>query len=165
MVYVTWLIISFVRSERQPDGISELNFWHLDLASVSTDTLLIIVNISVGELTGKLGFLRPHGLLWSTLAHYIPWWALHTVANSDPVVKCSRRVHSVALYDSAKPHFPIRSCHCLCEHENFCKTRCLRWDIKMDGVRICKMWYCCLKILLSKGEHCNNDLAYFHCCL
>ena len=31
------------------------------------------------------------------------------------------------------------------------------------------MWYCCLKILLSKGEHCNNDLAYFtavySCCI
>jgi len=42
---------------------------------------------------------------------------------------------------------------------------CLRWDIKMDGVTICNMWYCCLNVLLSKGEYCNNDLVYFHCCL
>jgi hypothetical protein len=71
-------------------------------------------------------------LLWSTLAQYIPWWALqypdfieralYAVANSDRKVKCRGRLHSLALYNSAKPHFQIRSCHCLCELEKFCKT-------------------------------------------
>ena len=72
------------------------------------------------------------GLLWSTLAHYIPWWALqyldfienalYAVANSDPKVRCNGRVHSVALYDSAKPYFQIRSCHYQNELEKCCKT-------------------------------------------
>ena len=31
--------------------------------------------------------------------------------------------YSLALHNSAKPHFHIRSCHCLCELEKFCKTR------------------------------------------
>jgi hypothetical protein len=115
------------------------------------------------------------GLLWSTLAHYIPWralqypdfieHALYAVANSDPQVRHSGTVHSVALYDSAKPHFQTSSCHCLCEPISSVRHVCLRWDIKMDGVTICIMWCCCLKVLFSKSEHCNNDLVYCHCCL
>ena len=64
------------------------------------------------------------GLLWSTL-HYPDFIerALYTVANSDPKVECSGSVPSLALYNSAKPHFQIRNCHCLCELEKFCKTR------------------------------------------
>jgi hypothetical protein len=45
------------------------------------------------------------------------------VANSDSEVRCSRGVHGVALYGSAKPHFQIRCCQCLYELEKFSKTR------------------------------------------
>jgi len=61
LICVTLLKISFVCDERQPDRTSELNFGHSYLASVPADTWLISVDISVGELIGKLGFLQPHG--------------------------------------------------------------------------------------------------------
>ena len=53
--------ISLACDEQQPDRTSELNFVHSVLASVPGDTLLISVDICVGELIGKLGFLQPHG--------------------------------------------------------------------------------------------------------
>jgi hypothetical protein len=59
------------------------------------------------------------------------------VANSDPEVRYSRGIHSVALYDFAKPHFQIRSCHCFYELEKFCKTHVLRRDIKVYEVTLC----------------------------
>jgi hypothetical protein len=48
--------------------------------------------------------------------------APYAVANSDLKVRYSIRAHSVALCDSAKPHFQSRICHCLYEFEKFCKT-------------------------------------------
>ena len=60
MVYVTRLTVSFVCTEQQLDRTSELYFGHSELAHVPADNLLISVNNSVGELMGKLGFLKPH---------------------------------------------------------------------------------------------------------
>ena len=61
MICVARLKISFVCDERQPDRTSEMNFVHSVLTSVPGDTLLISVDICVGELIGKLGYLQPHG--------------------------------------------------------------------------------------------------------
>ena len=115
------------------------------------------------------------GLLWSTLAHTsldghsnilillnmhsMQWQIL--IPRSRIAEGYTAWPYTILLNPTSKPGVATASVNL----KSSVRQVCLRWDIKMDAVTICNMWYCFLKILLSKGEHCNNDLAYFHCCL